>query len=461
MKILFVLLLTFGAFAEDANQVVDALSSSFEKVAEDVTHSVVTIKAISKSKKALPDFKGQVDPFSEEMLKKFFGDRIPEFGRKQGMGTGFVYDNEGHIITNHHVVAGADDITVILDNDKQYKAKLIGSDERSDIAVLQIKYTDLKPVVIGDSDNIKIGQWVVAVGNPFGLNNSITAGIISAKGRTISGGSQYEDFIQTDAAINMGNSGGPLVNLKGEVIGINTAIFSTSGGNVGIGFAIPTNMAKKIIVPLLTGGKVVRGWLGVTIQDVSEDLAESFGYKETKGALVGQLQNGSPAEKAKIQAGDIITSIDGVAVKDVNTLRNTIGATSPGTEITLGIFREGKVQDIKVKLEELKDEVKQEEAKKDFDELGLIVQDVTPELGRIYGSESIGKVMAIQVEPNGLAAESGIQRGDVILRLGNVEIKSAKDFYAEIKKADLSKGIRLMVEADGVARFVSVKKTAE
>lgn len=437
------------------------LSRAFEEVADKITPSVVNISATKKAKKS-----EQVrrDPFYE-FFKDQFGDEFmspyqnPDQFAQQGMGTGVVIDSDGHILTNNHVAGDADELTVTMHNGKSYKAKLIGSDPRSDLAVIKIKARDLVPAQLGNSDELRIGEWVIACGNPFGLDNTITAGIVSAKGRSVMGGTQYEDFIQTDAAINPGNSGGPLVNLKGEVVGINTAIFSRNGGYMGIGFAIPSNMAKQIVSSLIKKGKVVRGWLGIGIQNLTEELAESFNYADTDGALVGYVEPGGPADKAGIKQGDIVISLNGERKKNLNILRNSIAAVEPGSKVKVEVIRDGETKEFTVKVGELpnSDREKPTSQEEETSDLGLVVQSLTPETARRLGSERKNGVIVSRVFPGSPAESSGIQPRDIIVSVNGKVIEDAQDFEDVISRANLKKGVRLVVETQGMERFVFLR----
>jgi serine protease Do len=445
----------------------DLLSRSFEQVADKITSSVVTISAVVKakpSKKRMRPGGDPSDPFRDFSGDDFFERFFPDQGQgggapQQGMGTGVIIDNQGHIITNNHVIAGADEVNVKLHNEKTYKAKVIGTDPKTDLAVVKIQAPDLSPAALGDSDKLRIGEWVVAAGNPFGLSNTITAGIVSAKGRSFMGGGQFEDFIQTDAAINPGNSGGPLVNLRGEVIGINTAIFSRSGGYMGIGFAIPVNMAKNVVTSLMKSGKVVRGWLGVGIQPVTEQAATSFNYSSNEGALVGHVQSGSPAEKGGLKQGDIITALNGDKVCGVNELRNTIANLTPGTSLTVTYFRDGKERTLTVKIGELKgspEEGASPEAESTVD-IGITVENLTERLAKQIGSERSDGVVVLRVQPGSIAEEAGIQSRDVIVTVNGKPVKDVAQYNRLIEQVDLSKGARLVVETQGMERFVFLK----
>ena len=452
-----------------------SLSHAFEKVADLTTPSLVNISSVKK----VSDYEGGATPQDLEPFKEFFGDDFMERffpegqrgngskGQKKkkdrfhqnGMGTGFLVDTEGHILTNNHVIAGADEVQVTFADDRKFKAKIVGTDERTDIAVIKIEGTDLKPLALGDSDSLKIGEWVIAAGSPFGLSNSITAGIVSAKGRSI-GSAQYEDFIQTDAAINPGNSGGPLLNLKGEVVGVNTAIYSRSGGYMGIGFAIPSTMVKQIMASLIKDGKVSRGWLGVVIQPLNEELKSEFAFTGSEGILIGDVSPEGPAAQAGLQEGDIVVALDGKPVKDVNQFRNMVAAVAPNTTVSLEIFRAGKKQGIKAKLGELEKDTpaQAEEEAEELDVVGLTVQNLTPELKLRLGSKSKGKVVVSSVEPFSPAAEAGVQVNDLILKVAGEAVKNADHFYEQIKKSDLKKGVLLVVESSGMKRFIALKE---
>jgi len=472
--------------SQSSISVAQELSSAFEHVAGVITPSVVNIIAKKNARpmadrqgpgsvprgqaphgRSAPFGRGQSDPFLDQ-FRDFFGDEFPGFqGRPQedngghGVGTGVIVDTRGYILTNNHVVDGADEISVRLHDQTSYTAEVVGRDPRTDLAVVRINAKDLGAATLGDSDNLKIGEWVVAAGNPFGLENSITAGIVSAKGRSIMGGGQFEDFIQTDAAINPGNSGGPLLNLRGEVIGINTAIFSRSGGYMGIGFAIPMNMAKSVMNDLIANGKVVRGWLGVAIQDLSEDLAKSFNFSGKDGALVGQIQPESPAVKAGLLQGDIIISMDGIKIKNVNQLRNLVAKTIPTTVAKLEVFRAAKTMQIPVTIGELPiDGVEASVAVEDEVEpsaLGIQIENLSPELARRLRSSRTAGIVVTAVEPGGVAAEAGIQPQDIITNVNGEEIKTAAQFRTLVIKAALKRGLRVVIESQGMQRFAFLK----
>ncbi|MCB0353660.1 MAG: DegQ family serine endoprotease [Bdellovibrionales bacterium] len=437
----------------------EELSSAFQHVADTVTPSLVKISA--RSKPTTPTFnRGDLpDPFRDFFEK--FGAPLPQGQQPmQALGSGVIVDTQGHILTNNHVVEGAEELTVQLFDDRSVKATLVGTDDRTDLAVIKIDPSNITPATLGDSNSLKIGEWVVAAGTPFGLSNTITAGIVSAKGRAIMGGNAYEDFIQTDAAINPGNSGGPLANLRGEVIGINTAIFSRSGGYMGIGFAIPINLAKTIMSSLISDGRVVRGWMGVGIQNLTEDLARSFDYPSTKGALVGHVASEGPAADAGIQQGDIIIRFDGHEMEDINTLRNTVAATKPGSKVEVDLIRDGRKRTVAMKLGELPDTAESGgtvEPQGGIPNLGLEVETLTPERAAQLGTQSKAGVLVRSVLPNSLAARAGLEPGDVVLQVGRTEVDTIREFERELTEDALKNGVRLIVETRGMQRYIFLK----
>jgi len=453
------------SFSEDAQtvpgaRVAEDLSQAFEHVAETITPSVVTISTESKPKKGKT-------PKGKDPLRDFFGDDI--FDKmaptpQRGLGTGVIVDEQGHILTNNHVIGDSDEVTVRLNNERTVKAKVVGTDPRTDLAVIKIKVKESlpKPAKLGDSEKLKIGEWVVAAGASFGLDNTITAGIVSAKGRALSGGAQYEDFIQTDAAINPGNSGGPLVNLRGEVIGINTAIVSKSGGYMGIGFAIPINMAKQVLDSLISNGKVTRGWLGVGIQNLTEDLAKSFDYTDTEGALVGHVDPKGPAKKAGIQQGDIVVQLGKDKIKNVNQLRNLVATIKPGTPLDLTIIRNGRKETRNVTIGELPAQVAEEEPQQDgsVEDLGLTVEEFDESSPRKPRTDRPKGLVVTQIDPQGIAADAELQVGDIIISINGRQVSSIEEFKGAMDKGDSKKGIRFVVESQGMERFAILRDSS-
>ncbi len=440
-----------------------SLSNVFQYVAKNITPSIVNIKSTKKIKK-MHNGNIMIDPRMEHFFDFFGKDFFDNLNQnqeediQQGSGTGVIIDTDGHIITNNHVIENADTIEVKLFSGDTYEAKVIGKDPNSDLAVIKIKAKTLTPAKLGDSDKLEIGEWVIAGGNPFGLDNTITTGIVSARGRTLSGGSKYEDYIQTDAAINPGNSGGPLVNLNSEVIGINTAIFSKNGGYMGIGFAIPSNMVKSIVESLISTGKVVRGWLGIGIQDLNKNLSKSFGYSDTKGALVGHIEEGSPAQKSGVKQGDIIIKINNEEIKDSNHLKNIVAINKPKKDVNLTIYRDKKIINIAVKLGELKsDEKGNIISNKDrsvlMEKLGISLEELTKENNSKYNFKNNLGLIIKEVKSGSLGQLAGLSSGELIVNVNGTSINSIKDFEKIVSK-ELKNGIRLLIEADSMEHFI-------
>jgi serine protease Do len=408
-----------------------------------------------------PGFGGQQgDPYHEfwEPFERFFGP-MPRQRPQRSLGSGFILNRDGLILTNNHVVEDADEIVVQLDNEHEYKAELVGRDPKTDIAVIKIEANEehLQPVTLGNSDKLRVGEWIFAIGNPFGLQHTVTAGIVSAKGRFIGQGS-YDDFIQTDAAINPGNSGGPLLNLRGEVVGINTAIFSRSGGNIGIGFAIPINLAKELLPQLREKGKVVRGWLGVYIQKVTPEIAESLGLDEVSGALVADVMDDTPAKEAGVEVGDVIVEFDGQPIQESNDLPAIVARTPVGKRTSLEIIRGNKRQTLSVTIGELSD-TELEVAAGATEELGMTVQTLTPEIAESLGidADTSGVVVA-GVEPGSAADEAGLQRGDVIVEANRKSVGNEKEFADAVGKVAEKKTVLLLVRRGSNTIFVALKK---
>jgi len=399
---------------------------------------------------------GPDDPF-EEFFKRFFGD-VPEGEfRQRGLGSGFIISEDGYIITNNHVVEKANDIDVILEDGEKYKAKVIGKDPKTDLALLKIDPKRRLPAVgFGNSDLLEIGDWVVAIGNPFGLGHTVTAGIVSAKGRSLGLGA-YDDFIQTDAAINPGNSGGPLFNLDGQVVGVNTAIIA---GGQGIGFAIPSSMAKNVIEQLKDSGKVVRGWLGVLVQQITPEIAESMNFKEPKGALVADVTPGGPAEKAGIKRGDVIVEFNGSRINDMADLPKIVAATPPGTQSEVKYIRNGDEKNVEIKVGELPEEIAKasavggEEVQRD---LGLILKEITPLIQRRLNIEETEGVIVTNVEPGSIAWDAGLRRGDIILEINKKQIKNLEQYRKAIDSIKNGDNALLLVKRDKNTVYVALK----
>ena len=408
------------------------LPETFSKLADELSPSVVNISTtqiIEDKYNNRPQFQFPPGSPFEDMFRDFFdmdrGSNPPRKRKATSLGSGFVIDESGYIVTNNHVIGEADQIEVVFQDETKLKAELVGKDPKVDIALLKVKSKKkLKALKWGDSSQSKVGDWVLAIGNPFGLGGTVTAGIISAKSRDIRMG-QYDSFIQTDASINKGNSGGPMFNMEGKVIGINSAIFSPSGGSVGIGFAIPSAMAIDVIDQLKKFGKTSRGWLGVRIQEVNEEIADAYGLNKPKGALVASIENNSPSFKAGIKPGDIILKFDGKEIKKDRDLPRVVAGTRAGKNIELEIWRANRIINLKVKLGELETFEKKSKAKIEtknipnrIENLGIQLTKITPNLrSRFNISKDIKGVLILGVEENSLAAEKGLQSGDIILAI--------------------------------------------
>lgn len=435
------------------------LPASFASLVKAVSPAVVnisTVRTIKGGGRVFRHFMGpsdKNDPF-RDFFEKFFGDQSPERDLKQrSLGSGFIIDKDGYIITNNHVIERADQIKVRLADEREFSAEIIGRDPKTDLALIKIdSFRDLPSVTLGDSDALSVGDWVITIGNPFGLTHTVTAGIVSAKGRVIGAG-PYDDFIQTDASINPGNSGGPLLNVRGEVVGINTAIVATGQG---IGFAIPINIAKEIIVQLKEKRKVVRGWLGVAIQKMTPELARSFGIKEGKGALVGDVFAGSPADKANIKRGDVIIEFDGQKIDEMSDLPRLVANTTVGKTVTIKIIREGQEQTLTAKIAEMKEE-KPPVAKTDVErKIGLSVQEITPEIAEELGLEDETGVIVAGVAPGSPAEDADFNQGDIIKEIDRKGIKNLRDYRMVMDKAAKEDTILFLVQREGQTLYLTI-----
>jgi serine protease Do len=479
--LLLIFFITSPSWAVDSG--VESLrqtGKAFASVARNVSPSVVFIQVEGKSQEAASSrFSrpfGNQSPFQDDFFKRFFGDRFPGMPEQQrpdiqpeerrvtGQGSGFVFaqkagflSSKTYILTNNHVIQNAENIRVKFQDGREFKAEITGRDPQSDIAVIEIKTSDRPALAWGDSTQLEVGEWVVAIGNPFGLSHTLTVGVVSAKGRTSVGLNDYEDFIQTDAAINPGNSGGPLVNLNGEVVGINTAIFSRSGGYMGVGFAIPSNLAKTIAYQLVDRGEVTRGYLGVIIQSLTAELAESFGLKAMQGILVSQVSDDSPAEKAGLQQGDLIVQYQGKPVKDVGSFRNSVSLTAPGSTAELTVLRNGKQVELRVKIGQLtKQKMSAQDSTQRSDEIGLVVQTLTTELAEQFNGKAGEGVVVTDVRQGSIAAMAGIEPGTIILQINRVSVSSAEEFARLVKQGANKQHLLLLVRMDGMQRFIAL-----
>lgn len=454
--------------APPAPVVVDGMRTSYADIVERTSPAVVNI---------ISDIKVQQTNSPEGNPLEGFPFEFPQMPRQQqrpqverGVGSGVIVSADGTILTNNHVVQGATKITVEMNNGKSYEAKTVGTDPPSDLAVLKIEGENLPFLTLGNSDTVRVGDIVLAIGNPLGIGQTVTAGIISAKGRRtgLSDGS-FEDFLQTDAPINRGNSGGALVNLNGELIGINSQILAggNSGGNIGIGFSIPSNMAKSVMEQLVQNGKVRRGMLGINIQNINEDLAKGLGLKDTKGVLVSNVKSGGAADKAGLKRGDVITAINGETVEDSNVLRNKVAGSTPGSEIKVKFVRDGSEQEVTAKLDELdsgsEKTQNQQNDQKDSDnpaqegKLGLTLQPVTPEIAKqLEIDENTKGLVVTQADPNGAAAQAGVRRGDVILEVNRQSVSTLDEMRSALEKSGGSSAV-LVISRGGTTTFLTIK----
>jgi serine protease Do len=472
---MFALLACLPAFAQQVGiEELRQTQNAFANVAREVSPSVVSVQTRQAGQAAQMQESplGELWPFDDDLLKRFFGDRLPELRRDEegaqvprsvlGQGSGFVFRVAGalvagksYIMTNRHVVEDAESIEVRLQDGRSFDARIKGIDPQSDVAVLEIDTDEVRPLRLGDSAELQVGDWALAIGNPFGLQHTLTVGVVSAKGRTSLGISDYEDFIQTDAAINPGNSGGPLVNLDGEVVGMNTAIFSRSGGYMGIGFAIPINLAKRVATQLIERGEVVRGHLGVVIQNLTQELAQGFGLEQTRGVLIAQVNDGSPAERGGLRQGDIVVSYQGEPVKDIGGFRNRVAQTEPGSRAQLGILRDGQERELTVEIGRLSPaKLAALDAPASARPLGLTVQTLTAELAEQFGTTAGSGVIVTEVQAGSIAARAGIDSGTIILQVDREPVKSARQFSEAVDRSQDDKRVLLLVRKGDMQQYL-------
>jgi len=428
------------------------------KKAKDSVVNISTVKVV-KGHRGIPfPFEtpfGQNDPF-KDFFKRFFGNQLPKKFRQRSLGSGFIIDKDGYILTNNHVVEGTDEIKVKLADDTELDAKIVGKDPKSDLALIKIKSNhSLKPLPLGDSDNIEVGDWVVAIGNPFGLGNTVTAGIVSAKYRHI-GARSYDNFIQTDAPINPGNSGGPLLNTAGEVIGINTAIYTQTGGSIGIGFAVPINIAKKLL-PQLKKGKVERGWLGVMIQKITPELKAKLNLKTEHGALVADVTPGGPAAKAGIKRGDVIVKYDGKPIREMNDLPYLVGTTPVGKVVEVEVIRKGQRKVFQVKIEKMREQQMAEAASGAKPSLGMTVEELTPQLASQFGLKEKSGLVVVDVESGSPAQDAGIQPGDLILEIDQEPVRGIESFNKKLSKYKKGDVILFLIKRGVSTLYLTLK----
>jgi serine protease Do len=464
--VLLLLTLPVTVFSEDEQSIaaLRSMGKAFASIAGKTSPAVVGIRATKTVQRdSRRDSSGQPNsPFDEEMFEYFFRRRVPrsnpqEQPKQVAQGSGFLVTADGYILTNNHLVGEAEEVRVQLDDRRTLKAKVIGTDPGTDVAVIKIDVKDEPYVELADSDSLEVGEWVIAIGNPFGLSHTVTAGIVSAKGRNDIGVASFEDFIQTDAAINFGNSGGPLLNLDGKAVGINTAIIGP-GGNVGIGLAIPINMVKGIYEQLKENGKVVRGYLGVKIGNLDSGVGEFYGAASDKGAMVAEVVDGSPAEKAGLKVDDIVVELQGETVVGANELMNRVAMYKPGTDVELTVLRDGKRKTITVTLGTRPNDetlVSSNESKAEK-ELGLYVQTLTREMAQRLDYEGLSGVVVTEVDAGSPAAEKGIEPGNLITEVNRETVRNVRQWNEAIEKAAEKGKILLRVQNEGGTRLVLI-----
>jgi len=463
-----VFMMSLTAFGDDKSSIdtLRQMGKAFASIAQKTSPAVVSVQV----EKVIEQSSGQEwpfgDPFGDDFFDHFFYRRSPRQRspqrspqrkhRQQGQASGFIISDKGYILTNNHVVEGADKVTVVLADGRKKEAEIIGTDPDTDVAVIKIDAENLSYLKLGDSDKLEVGEWVLAIGNPFGLSHTVTAGIVSAKGRGQIGIAEYEDFIQTDAAINRGNSGGPLINLDGKVVGISTAIVGSTG-NIGIGLAIPVNMAKHVYEILVEGKAVTRGVLGIQIDQLDPDLAKKFDVEDGKGVLIVDVFEDTPAEKAGLKRYDVIVKLNGEKVEKVNKFRNRISILGAGTKVELVVLRDGKKKTIKAKLGE-KSEVHAsiKGTSQESKEIGITVRNLTDELAERFGYEGLKGVVVAQVEPGSVAAYAGLREGLLIEEVDRQPVANIKEFNQAIKKAAQEASVLLLINNGRFRQLLSL-----
>lgn len=454
------LTLAFGAIAAPQTASGADTIADFTQVAREAIPAVASIKvefqpAPVQQPFAFPFKERQNDPFGEDFWNRFFQMPQKESRPTVGQGSGFLVSKDGYILTNNHIVENAEKVTVTLNNGKEYQAEVIGRDPNTDVAVLKIEGDDFPFLKLGNSNNLEVGQWVVAIGNPLGLSATLTVGVVSAIDRSNLGLTPIENFIQTDAAINRGNSGGPLLNLKGEVVGINTAIATSTGGYMGIGFAIPSNLAEHIMEQLIHNGTFTRGYLGVALQQINKELAEAFDLKDTQGALVAEVASGSPAEKAGLKRGDVILSYNGNKVDNISVIRNAVSIMKPDEVIRLEIKRDGQIKNIDVTVGKHPNSLAT--ASPSANQIGIQVTELTPDLKKKYGYENEKGVVVSSVSSGSVAQLAGIKPGSLIISVNRRDITTPEEFYQELAEADENRPVLLLVKQGNISHYVSLK----
>jgi serine protease Do len=470
--VVFSLILPVCAFGEDEKSIdtLRQLGRAFAQIAEKASPAVVAIKAEKKVTITYPQSPFGIqplDPFSQDFFERFFRRQFPQQQPQQrrspqreslqiGQGSGFIVSSDGYILTNNHLVGGVDEVKVALTDGRDFTARIVGTDPESDVAVVKIDANNLTFLEMADSDKIEVGQWVLAIGNPFGLSHTVTAGIISAKGRSGFGIAAFEDFIQTDAAINMGNSGGPLVNLDGKVIGINTALISPNYASVGVGLAIPINIAKPVYKQIVSKGAVTRGWLGVAIADLTPEKAKQMDINDGKGVLVPEVMVDSPAAKAGIKAGDVVVEMDGKPVEQAGELQRKIALKEPGKSVELVIIRDGARKTITAKLDKRppKEQLETSRGSAVVEKIGITVQNLSEDAAKQYGYEDLKGVLVTNVEEDSPAAAAGIEPGCLIQEVNRKPVANIRQFNEEIQKSAKTGRVMMLIRYENRSIFV-------
>jgi serine protease Do len=430
--------------------------SSFSQLVRQTKSSIVNIRTVTAVRRD-----NIVYPFGsggaiQDFFERFFEQQIPEESRQTNFGSGFIIDKQGLILTNNHLVENAIEIKVTLSNKKEFEGVIIGRDSKTDLALIEIRADDpLFPLTLGDSDRLEVGDWVVAIGNPYGLDHTVTAGIVSAKYRHLNVGT-YDNFIQTDAPINVGNSGGPLLNTRGDVVGINSSIYTDSGGNIGIGFAIPINMAKDLL-PQLKKGEVIRGWIGVRIQNINNELKEKFGLQDIKGALVSDITNEGPAKKAGLERGDVIVSFNGNKIGEMEDLSYIVASTEVGRIVPVEVIRNRKRIILKVKVDRLEEEDVKEPIPEKGSNIGMVVEEISSQTALRYGVTDKSRLIVVQVEDDSPAYEAGIRRGDIILEMDREPINNLKEYMEKMGQYKKGDTVLFLIRREGTTLYLALK----
>jgi serine protease Do len=430
--------------------------SSFSQLVRQTKGSIVNIKTVKVVRR-----ENIVSPFGsdgaiQDFFERFFEEQIPEESRQTNLGSGFVIDKQGLILTNNHLVENAIEIKVTLSNKEEFEGVIIGRDSKTDLALIEIESDDpLSPLTLGDSDKLEVGDWVVAIGNPYGLDHTVTAGIVSAKYRRLNVGT-YDNFIQTDAPINVGNSGGPLLNTSGNVVGINSSIYTDSGGNIGIGFAIPINMAKDLL-PQLKKGEVIRGWIGVRIQNITNELKEKFGLQDIKGALVSDVTDEGPAKKAGLERGDVIVTFNGNKIREMEDLSYIVASTEVDRIVPVEVIRNGKRMILKVKIDRLEEEAVEEPLPEKGSNIGMVVEEISTQTALRYGVTDKTGLIVVQVEDNSPAYEAGIRRGDIVLEIDREPINHLKEYMEKMGQYKKGDTVLFLIKHEGTTLYLALK----